>query len=319
MPLELNGFFPTVELSPLDSHAFIQPSDARLSVRLETLEVELAAQANRSGQQESFDRNEFKDFFSVPNAESFAAMFCRKRHYQYPIIHWPTFTLEESSLPLLLAVTLTGAAYSLSKEHGKRYVAQARKFYRLADSYIFNHLDIASSSQLNVSAVEDILPICQAALLMYGLEVSMPNDSAMRDVAINRRLPSIIFALRRFSFIPCRHEASEDWQLFLQREQIVRLVAWTYCVDCLATLVYNKPPGFALLEMCGDLPCDPNVWEADSVSSYESLCLSKLTADRTLLELMSGLLADESHTTRGFDDIPTFHLHIMLFGKSLRT
>lgn len=143
----------------------------------------------------------------------------------------------------------------------------------------------------------------------------MPSDSAMRDVAINRRLPSLIFALRKLNLLSCRHEASEDWPQFLQREQIVRLVAWTYCVDCLATLVYNKLPGFSLLEMSGSLPCDPNLWEADSVTSYESLCPSKKTTDHTLLELMNGLIADESHTARNLGNTPTFQLHVMLFGK----
>lgn len=315
MPVELNGFFPTDDLSALDSQAFIQPSDAQLSARLDLLEAELNAQANSPHQQASFNRIEYQGLFSVRRVESFAAMFCRKRHYQYQIVHWPTFALEEATLPLLLAVTLTGAAYSLSKEHGTKYIAQARNFYQLADSYIFAQLDATVGNQSNTCSLEETLQICQAALLMYGLEVSMPSDSAMRDVAINKRLPLLIYTLRRLDFISCRHETSENWQLFLQREQVARLVAWTYCVDCLATLVYNKPPGFSLPEMCGSLPCGPDVWEADSVISYESLYLSNKTTDHSLLELMSGLIAGKSHTARDFDNTPTFHLHVMLFGK----
>ncbi|KAF2165608.1 hypothetical protein M409DRAFT_55505 [Zasmidium cellare ATCC 36951] len=307
MPPELDGLYSTEDQCLVDVMAFPKPWDALLSNRIDMLRSELSQYSKSRIFGTGPDRDDFSAFFNTTNVQFFAMTFCRKRHYQYPIIHWPTLMLEEVPLPLLLAVSLTGAAYSLSKEHGTKHAAGARKFYAIADVYIFDQLDAALAREHDGKYR---LQLCQAALLMYGLGVLLSSDSSMQQTAITKRLPTLIPTLRKLDLIGCRHDASEDWGQFLHREQIIRLVAWTYCADCLATLVSNKPPGFSLLEMSGDLPCDPATWEIDTALRFESLECQRKPPRPTLVELMTGFLNDDP--IGDFKNVPTFHLHVVL-------
>ncbi|KAK4496026.1 hypothetical protein PRZ48_013295 [Zasmidium cellare] len=309
MPLELDGFGAADD--SLNTLIFPKPWETSLATRIETLKSDLSGYTHSCPVKLSFGRGDLAAFFTVANVQSFATTFCHKRHYQYPIIHWPTFVLEEAPIPLLLAISLTGAAYSLSKENGSKHVANARKFYPVADAYIFDQLEILSTKESDQGRQSNhTLQVCQAALLMYGLEVLMSSDPSMQQVAITKRLPTLISKLRMLDLIGCRHDPTEDWELFLHREQIIRLVAWTYCGDCLATLVSNKPPGFSLPEMSGDLPCEPSTWEVDTALRFESSQHRSKPTHHTLAELVASLL---NH--RQIDDlksVPTFHLHVVL-------
>ncbi|KAK8135541.1 hypothetical protein PG984_003481 [Apiospora sp. TS-2023a] len=323
--LELGGLYDTEEqdlLGALLSQAPLSQAD-RLAARLGLLELEVTAHVS-SGHRSTgvaFDPSAFRQLFSVSNVQSFATIFCRKRHYRYPIIHWPTFALEEAPLPLLMVVALTGATYSYRPGHGPEHIIEARNLYHLADSYVFQRLRDFLGRMQSTSAVDlaEAIQLCQAALLMYGLDTLLAGDSVMQRVAMTERLPALVSALRRLELVEYRHDASggEDWQLFIQREQVVRLVTWTFCVDCLATLSCNNPPIFSMLEMAGDLPCDPELWDADSEPAFESVRPSSTgnRVSRSLKEIMPRFLDCNSQRNEECDSLPLSHLHIIMCGE----
>lgn len=294
--------------------------DSVMSTRLESLAGDLAAHSClRSRHQVSFDSNSFRFFLTVSNVRRFVATFCRKRHYRYPLIHWPTFNIEEASLPLLLVVALTGAAYTFGQDDGIQYAVAARAFYDIADSYVFDQIELLLKGSADEEHVESTIQLCEAALLMYALDILPTGDTIMQQTAVTKRLPTLISALRRLDFIQTRHDPSEDWQLYLRREKVIRIVAWTYCADCLATLSCNKPPGFSLLEMNGDLPCDADVWESESQTFIEQRQRCGSDTPRCLKDLMSRLLGGASKTSLEEITLPVFHLHIVLCGKMSST
>ncbi|KAK7965855.1 uncharacterized protein PG986_000132 [Apiospora aurea] len=328
-PFELGGLYDTEEQDRLGALLLQAPQsqEDRLAARLNLLELEVTAyiSSNYCPRRGSCDPSAIRRFFHVSNVQRFAMTFCRKRHYRYPIVHWPTFALEEAPLPLLMVVALTGATYSYSPGRGPQHITEARELYLLADSYVFHqlrtfldHLPPASEDVDFTEAVQ----LCQAALLMYGLDTLLAGDSAMQRVAMAERLPELVSALRRLEFVGYRHDdcsssgASGDWKLFVQREQAIRLVSWAYCVDCLATLSCNNPPIFSLFEMTGDLPCDPALWDADSESTFRSLRGSTLQGQgisQPLNVLMSSLLNSDAREENGeWDHLPLFHLHIIM-------
>lgn len=314
--LELDGLYNTEEQSLLGAFLSPQPQEDQLSARLDLLEFDVAAHANSGDRYRgSFDSANFRRFFTVSNVHSFAMMFCRKRHYRYPIIHWPTFSLEKASLPLLIVVALTGATYSYRPGYGPEHITNARKFYHLADSYVFHQLRQFLGHLGSGIDLPEAIQLCQAALLMYALDTHLAGDLAMQHAAITERLPALISAMRKLQFIGCQHSPSEDWQLFLQREHIIRLVAWTFNTDCLATLTCNNPPIFSLLEMSGDLPCDAALWDADSASTFESLISSRQGNSHCLKDLMSELLKGERRIHSDWENLPLFHLHVMMCGE----
>lgn len=298
--------------------AFLSPSsqEDRLSERLDLLELHVAAHASSGDRYRgSFDSASFRNFFSVSNVNTFAMIFCRKRHYQFPVIHWPTFALEEASPPLLMVVALTGATYSYRPGHPPEHITGARKLYHLADSYVFHQLvECLDHIPSDIDLVEAI-QLCQAALLMYALDTLSATDSAMQHMAMTQRLPALISTMRRLGFIGLRHQPSEDWQLFLQREHIIRLVSWTFCADCIATMSCNNLPILSTMEMSGDLPCDPGLWEIDSSSDFEILKSSHQGTSHCLKDLMPKFLHENGEGDIDWESLPLFHLHIMLCGE----
>ena len=296
---------------------FPEPWDITMSARLETLETKLIKHVEYSTKEAlPFDVHAYRSFFSARNAREFITRFCRKRHYRYQIIHWPTFEPESVSLALLIVVCLTGAAYSFGEDCGAGHAIQARSFYKLADSYVFQQLEnhiYGSPTDLElVTSIE----LCQAALLMYALDALPAGDMAMQHTAVARRLPALIAALRTLGFMDVRHGSSQDWQTFINHEQRIRLVAWAFCADCLATLSCNKPPGFSILEMRGELPCDSKVWDADATAFPRLRECSGQARPRSLAELMSLCSNDCWREPSVSLKLPLFHLHVMLCGKS---
>jgi hypothetical protein len=296
--------------------------ESTMTARLNLLEVELSKHAASSYDHSlSFDLQSYRSFFNVSNVHRFITTFCRKRHYRYPIIHWPTFEVEHASLALLLVVALTGAAYSLGRDHGAAFAVQAREFYKLADAYVFqmlqNHMGDFQATESDLSdSTRPSIELCQAALLMYALDTLPTGDLDMQHTAVAMRLPILVSVLRKLDFVNVRHESSEDWQTFIRHEQMIRIAAWTFCADCLATLIYNKPPSFGLTEMCGDLPCDPKVWETDAASFPEFWACFRQSVSFNLRDLMSHWLNNDVPTSIDSLQLPVFCLHIMLCGMS---
>lgn len=314
--LDLDNLHAESDQSDFGRLDLLSSEDNHLSTRIALLESHLTTHAASANSFDGdFDRTTFHQFFTAANVFAFATTFCRKRHYQYQILYWPELALEEVSLALLLAIALTGATYSINRGQSRETVITARSFYRLADSFIFHQLE-RCIKELPARQTTDLsIQACQAALLMYGLANLWTGDTMLQHTAIIKRIPALVSALRQFEFVGCRHEKQEDWQLFLHREQIIRLVAWTYCADCLATLCYNRPPSFSLAEMSGDLPCNTALWESgmsatssDTPHSGRPLCL---------VELMSGLLASDERLSTEMGCVPVFHVQAMLCGTSV--
>lgn len=295
--------------------AFLSPLPApdRLSARLDLLESHLAAHAD--SRSILFNHQLFRQFFSLSNVNMFAMTFCRKRHYQFTLIHWPTFSLDEASLPLLIAVALTGATYSFDPENGPQHIGPARNFYQLADSYVFHQLKTYADYDPASVDVKEAIETFQAGLLMYGINELQRGNSAVHFTTTSERLPALVSAMRRLHFIDCRHDPLEDWPLFLQREHIIRLVSWTYCADCLATLTYNKPPIFSLLEMTGDLPCDPALWDGEPNLALDAMKSFQRGTSYSIKNLTIQLVEGTARIDDEWDSIPLFHLQAILCGE----
>jgi hypothetical protein len=288
----------------------------RLAARIELLESHLDHQFRSNNRYRSLcDATAFRRFFTVSNVHKFAATFCRKRHYQYPLIHWPTFILEEAPLPLLMAVALTGATYSYC--HGKqpKHVNSARHFYCLADAYIFDELDALGGPSASEIDEAEAIQVCQAALLMYGLNTLVSSNASMQYTSVTQRLPALVSAMRRLDFAGCKHDPSEDWQLFLRKEKVIRLVSWAFCADSLATLSYDNPPLFSVFEMTGDLPCDPALWDIESESDFRHANTIRRRSSHSLKNLMSSFLDDTSQLRIDHDSLPLSHLHVLVCGE----
>lgn len=319
-PLDLDDQLDTIP-DCTGNEAYLSPNvpqesdDHQLSLRLEALIKDLTAYAEGTVYHQSrLDLAALCQFCTISNVRTFVEAFCRKRHYHYQIIHWASFSIEEAALPLLLVIVLTGAAYTFGQHDRTQLAVTARAFYDLADSYVFHRLEILFNPTSDSIDIEESIQICQAALLMYALDILPRDKQALQRVAVTQRLPMLILALRRLDFIQVCHDPVEEWQVFIHREQIIRVVAWAYCADCLATLSCNKTPGFSLPEMVGDLPCEVAIWEADPKPPLERYERPQVSTPRCLKEVMSRLHGSDRHTSLEGPELPIFHLHMALCG-----
>jgi hypothetical protein len=291
-----------------------QPDPLRARIDLLETELQLFAHPDERFRDASYV-SAFRRLFTVTNVRRFSATFCRKRHYRFVILHWPTLIVQDVPLPLLLVIALTGASYTYAHDCASEDIQNARSFYRIADAYIFSYLNTALDRWPFSIVVPEAIQICQAALLMYGLDTLQLSDEAMQCIATTRRLPLLVTALRQFHFLGCRHQDGEDWQAFLRREQIIRLVAWMFCVDCLATLLYNNSPLCSMSEMTGDLPCETSIWDAAPPSDLASISPIRETSSACLRDIIANLINEKAEPKVALDRIPLFHLHVAMFGK----
>ncbi|KAK7955202.1 hypothetical protein PG988_015896 [Apiospora saccharicola] len=180
--LELGGLYDTEEqdlLGALLSQA--PPSQAdRLAARLDLLELEELHST------------------PVPFGDSSVSPTC-KALPRYSVANGIIVTqsfiglhlLSRRHLSLLMVVALTGATYSYRPGHGPEHIIEARNLYHLADSYVFHQLRTGLDRLQPTSDVglAEAVQLCQAALLMYGLDTLLASDSAMQRVAMTERLP----------------------------------------------------------------------------------------------------------------------------------
>ncbi|KAH6986387.1 hypothetical protein BKA56DRAFT_613762 [Ilyonectria sp. MPI-CAGE-AT-0026] len=121
-----------------------------------------------------------RPFFTEANfLASISALYCH-RHSQIPTIHWSSLNPDTASLPLLLAVALSGAIFAHSaKDAATQGLCPSRELCDTTETYIFNLLEtfveptIRDHENPNENAVES----CRAALLIVrNLQINVFQD-----------------------------------------------------------------------------------------------------------------------------------------------
>ncbi|KAH0423216.1 isoflavone reductase [Colletotrichum camelliae] len=305
------GMFGYSEFNTSGGLTMSSATDA-LAVRIAQLSEELSQVASLDSELSSFDPMLFNGVFSSDQVHAFCMAFSRKRHYQYPVVHWPTCNLETTSLPLLLAIFLNGAAYFNSSSDATGSRAKAQDFYLIADAYIFQQLERSINSNHQESESETTVEILQAALLIVVLQICF--DDSRKGVIIFKRLPLLVFCLRHFGFTRMKHDQAEDWQTFIRQETRVRLSTWTFFMDSLLTLFCNTPPSMSHSETLGHLPCNQGLWDAGSEEAFTQLRFEAGHEFVCLGDLTVGLMQDEwpMEPVPPFDRLTLHHLNAVV-------
>lgn len=319
---------PYLDTSEYDSHYNEPPWDIPvlesltvvdgLAGRVNLLLSELVRLDIRPHLAQGIDRFALQAFFTSANCQKFVSAFYRRRHYHSPLIHWPTLDLETVALPLLLALLLTGAAYSHWRETNSGDVGFAKGLHALADKYIFNSLKQRTETDTASNHRQETLEILQAAYMINYLHISM-NDVGARRGVMTKRHPMLVASVKERGLTSSRHTAGEDRDDFIYQESCIRLVTWTFLTDALLTLFANKPPLMLLHEISSHMPCREEFWDMEYVSDsdmqlvIEELCWGGFG----LKSIISELLSDQEWTegTETSLRLNVRHLHAAIFGK----
>lgn len=262
------------------------------------------------------------EFLTSTNCLALIAAYSRRQYYhQWPIVHWPTFDPEQAALPLLLAIMLTGDTYSCRRNETSGYVSPTSAIQKIADKYIFSHIKKCTNMANPTTNPHEVLELCQAAFLMNCIHINM-NDISLRQRVITNRHPLLISALRRLGLTGTIHELSGpglEWNAFIYRETCIRLVTWTFLIDSLLTVYFNHPPLMSLAEMSSSLPCNDDVWDAGSLSTFKGLMGRVHSSSRMLsLKALVENLLNKDWTNAfeaTYDELSTQHLYIILMGE----
>ena len=304
----------------LEMLSLVSPQDV-IGTQLSILVTDLQQLASLQPKCKDYtDRTRLSIFFTSANFQIFLKALIHRRYYQYPLIHWPTFNPEKTSLHLLLALMLTGASYLPYREGPFDSQSSIALLYEISEKYVFQRLKsfVRDSDVCDIS--HEGIELCQAALLVIGLGCGKNDGSAER--IITKRLPKLVTILRKLNFMGRKHNfassSSLEWQSFVDRELCSRIVTWTFFMDTLTTLFYNKPPIIMVPEISGHLPCSESLWDSTTEHEFiEQVGQENAGADFPCLkDLISGLLDAEWPKTKdlSYRKLTVNHLHVLICG-----
>lgn len=167
-----------------------------------------------------FDTSLARAVFTPSNMRGFASTYFRLSHVHFSLIHMPSFGSRNTSIPLLIAVTLAGATRAPPRDDA----LAAQGFLDLAEEYAFRRMAamvaaFPASRQSRPST--ELLEAMQAALIIHFIHVLISNVAA-RQRQRHRRLPALIAAVRTLGLAGTRHLPGADWQHFVYAEACIR-------------------------------------------------------------------------------------------------
>lgn len=300
-PVDLNSLFwgfdnPFLGDLPFDSWVTGQPLDipfafsgdpnGDLQIRLNALASEMRRLekdvCSRYGniQLTRPTETDYGNLFTAASFLELVSAFFQRTHWQWPILHRPTFDLHKACLPLLLSIILSGAAYSRPDDKTAEYSASAEAFHSIAEAYIFDHLDsvVTASSNTRDLPSNGAIEACQAALVVEIVLISM-NNREMRRRMLTKNHPSLVAAIRTMALASIQQQQQQphahsvdmpSWDSFIRHESLVRVATWVFLQDSVLTVFCNQPPSMAISEMVGGLPCDEELWAVGSEAEFEA-------------------------------------------------
>ncbi|PSN73800.1 hypothetical protein BS50DRAFT_614831 [Corynespora cassiicola Philippines] len=288
--------FPRVRGCPASDHEETSVLEARAREIVSRLLAQQSLMQQRdSGVQASFDALFANSVFTVANVRHFVWGFFHYFHDQFPILHQATFSMQTVSLPLLLTVILFGSmSYSPSD-----ISLATRQVFDVAEAYVFDQLISTQMPQCTreTCSINNEIELLQAGLLFLIIQ-NNSNDMTTRRRIRLQRIPCLVAGVRASGLFAYKRKHlitgmnRPEWRLFLSDEARVRVAAWTFMTDSTLATFFNSLPQVAISEMIGDLPCEEDLFKAETTLEFERVALTESSGPQaaTLSELVQCLL-----------------------------
>lgn len=299
------------------------PTVSAAAKRMQTLEAVFRVMlASRPSLQTGFDQSYSSGFFTNSHTERALSTDSRRSSQLTTFIHWPTFDPKTASLPLLLAVVVVKTAYlDYSRETNVSILNTS--FLELVEEYIFQKLkdDVGTSSAAERTSEDYGFDTCQAAGAIITVQCTINNPTARERVG-TERIPYLSATLRKIGLMRSRHMiplSEVDWESFAHTEAHVRLAMSLHNNCALLATFCNHPPAVAVREMTGSLPCDNDLWEAESQSAFQERQrqLPSQQPPLSFSEAINKFLNGEVAETMGSSlrDLSIHQLFVIIVGK----
>ncbi|KAL3476682.1 hypothetical protein BJX99DRAFT_258232 [Aspergillus californicus] len=244
-------------------------------------------------------------FFAPVNLRKFMELYWAIWHPNVNFVHRPTFDPVHAKPSLLAAMALVGACVSSDViDH-----ESARMWFNCVEELVF--IDEDFNSDLSFSPSSDIskyrykIQALQAAYIVCLYQNWEGDDASKRRVRRNR-FATLVSTARDLSIPVARHKNYSEhtilefnWMEFAAREELVRLLTWTFLLDTAFIIFNNLPPRMVIKEMqihtavpetcfqalsadeCYEqielfLPAESPYWNTSLSGAFQTLCKDSL-------------------------------------------
>ncbi|KAJ6129474.1 hypothetical protein N7512_002254 [Penicillium capsulatum] len=227
---------------------------------------------------EPLDIADLACLFEVSHIYAFISAFFHSLHWHLPIVHFPTFNPGDVSKPLLLAIFLSGAAYTTPSD----VTTLSPWLFDVAEEYIFrkiSNLPVTSSPE----DPGDLIPMAQliqAALIMEMFQFGRDDMQTRRRIRIIRH-PCLVSTIRSLGMFQLKRTTAPKecddwtWRKLVAEEVCIRIACWVFLADGFLTVCFKNHPALSVFEMNCHLPWDTELWEAENASCFSKIIISR--------------------------------------------
>lgn len=199
---------------------------SKLSTQLSEILAELVETSKSmtlgsTGMIHQLDFAELSHLLDVSHISASISVFFQSLHWHLPVVHFPTFDPGNITNPLLLAIFLSGATYTIPLD-GKGLPSA---LFDVAEEYIFRK--IAGLSTLASPKSHSITQLIQSALIIEMLQFGRDNIQTRRRIRIVRH-PCLVSTIRSLGIFQLKRETAPDicdetiWRELVAEEVCIR-------------------------------------------------------------------------------------------------
>ncbi|KAL2221529.1 hypothetical protein M432DRAFT_540105 [Thermoascus aurantiacus ATCC 26904] len=225
-------------------------------------------------------------FFSPLNIRKFIHLFWCLWYPNCPIIHKPTFCIQNTPLPLLITMLLIGACLS-GDEVDTRHV---HMWFDSVEELVFSEERLqeavtGSSQRRNYSRYESLQAL-QAAYLVCIYQNWEGSDRSRQRIR-RVRYSMVVAAARDLDLGSATHSKLDltnfNWREFVRDEELIRTLLYVFLLDTAFAIFNNLPPRLAITELKMNMACPEPCFQAQSADE----CLLQLRMASTLSDVNS--------------------------------
>ncbi|KAK9368189.1 fungal-specific transcription factor domain-containing protein [Lipomyces kononenkoae] len=239
--------------------------------------------------------------FSSSNIKHYIDLYWEYFHFQFPILHRPSFEIDTTPAPLILCLILIGGYYGNASQEFLLEIATPLRWI------------LFSSPAFRPPAKLEVL---QCLLLLEAYEKTMSCTRFLHERA-HIHHGAIIQLIRRGSTLldPALILPSEEldgaWKRWVEAESIKLAVFMAFILDVSHSVIFGHGQLMHPHEMRLSLPCDDQIWNSSRLSSTQVLkgtrlpfleglkrllnCQKVETNELGILALLYGLVSLSTH------------------------
>ncbi|KAJ6497822.1 fungal-specific transcription factor domain-containing protein [Mycena sanguinolenta] len=211
------------------------------------------------------------DFFSgelkAADPKHFLYLFFTAWTPHMPIVHTPTFTMEDNPPYLLKAMKACGAVFVRTRK-ASTYITESLAAAREGLSQAFANTMMKPTEQLH-------LVIAVVLLQAVGLWHQQANERALSRLYHTMLVTMIRSAgliSKNTTWSPTEtNDIQTMWREWAFHEMTKRALLLSYLHDCCQPIYFRLPPSYLSGEVTFNMPCEEALWKAGSAEEWFSV------------------------------------------------